>query len=25
MFPEECPYFLELVLDEDWLPEASDI
>ncbi|WP_392481827.1 DUF29 domain-containing protein [Nostoc sp. C110] len=25
VFPEECPYFLELVLDEDWLPEASDI
>ncbi|RCJ22338.1 hypothetical protein A6S26_21505 [Nostoc sp. ATCC 43529] len=24
-FPEECPYSLELVLDEDWLPEASDI
>ncbi|MEH2120376.1 DUF29 domain-containing protein [Nostoc sp.] len=25
MFPVECPYSLELVLDEDWLPEASDI
>ncbi|WP_375509377.1 DUF29 domain-containing protein [uncultured Nostoc sp.] len=25
VFPEECPYSLELVLDEDWLPEASDI
>ncbi|MBD2513980.1 DUF29 domain-containing protein [Nostoc sp. FACHB-973] len=24
-FPEECPYSLELVLDEDWLLEASDI
>ncbi|WP_373526017.1 DUF29 domain-containing protein [Nostoc sp.] len=24
LFPEECPYSLELVLDEDWLPEASD-
>jgi hypothetical protein len=24
-FPEECPYSLELVLDEDWLPEVSDI
>ena len=21
VFPEECPYALELVLDEDWLPE----
>jgi len=21
IFPEECPYSLELVLDEDWLPE----
>ena len=21
VFPEECPYSLELVLDEDWLPE----
>ncbi|BBD65462.1 hypothetical protein NIES4072_08630 [Nostoc commune NIES-4072] len=25
VFPEECLYSLELVLDEDWLPEASDI
>ncbi|MEH2367079.1 DUF29 domain-containing protein [Nostoc sp.] len=25
VLPEECPYSLELVLDEDWLPEASDI
>jgi Domain of unknown function DUF29 len=25
VFPEECPYSVELVLDEDWLPEASDI
>jgi hypothetical protein len=25
VFPEECPYFLESVLDEDWLPEVSDI
>ena len=25
VFPEECPYSLELVLDEDWLPEARDI
>ncbi|MFN6468677.1 MAG: DUF29 domain-containing protein [Nostoc sp. SerVER01] len=24
-FLEECPYSLELVLDEDWLPEASNI
>lgn len=24
-FPEECPYSLEVVLDEDWLPETSDI
>lgn len=24
-FTEKCPYSLELVLDEDWLPEASDI
>jgi hypothetical protein len=24
-FPEECPYSLELVLDEDWLPEVRDI
>ncbi|MBW4558631.1 MAG: DUF29 domain-containing protein [Trichormus sp. ATA11-4-KO1] len=22
VFPQECPYSLELVLDEDWLPEA---
>jgi hypothetical protein len=25
LFPEECPYSLELVLDENWLPEANDI
>ncbi|MEH1843315.1 MAG: DUF29 domain-containing protein [Nostoc sp.] len=25
VFAEECPYSLKLVLDEDWLPEASDI
>ena len=25
VLPEECPYSLELVLDEDWLPEASNI
>ncbi|MEH2409465.1 DUF29 domain-containing protein [Nostoc sp.] len=25
VFPEKCPYSLELVLDEDWLPETSDI
>ncbi|MEH2176028.1 DUF29 domain-containing protein [Nostoc sp.] len=25
VFPEECLYSVELVLDEDWLPEASDI
>lgn len=24
VFPEYCPYSLELVLDEDWLPEASN-
>ena len=24
VFPEECPYSLELVLDEDWLPEESN-
>ncbi|AFY32386.1 DUF29 domain-containing protein [Calothrix sp. PCC 7507] len=24
VFPEGCPYSLELVLDEDWLPEASE-
>ncbi|MFN6571327.1 DUF29 domain-containing protein [Dendronalium sp. ChiSLP03b] len=24
VFPEDCPYSLELVLDEDWLPEASE-
>jgi hypothetical protein len=23
-FPEECPYSLELVLEEDWLPEESN-
>lgn len=23
VFPEECPYSLELVLDEDWLPAES--
>ncbi len=25
VFPQACPCSLELVLDEDWLPEASDI
>lgn len=24
VFPEACPYSLELVLDEDWLPEESE-
>jgi hypothetical protein len=24
VFPDECPYSLELVLDEGWLPEESD-
>jgi hypothetical protein len=24
VFPEDCPYSLELVLDEDWVPEASE-
>lgn len=24
VFPEECPYSLELVLEEDWLPEESN-
>ena len=24
VFPENCPYSLELVLDEDWLPSASE-
>jgi hypothetical protein len=24
IFPEDCPYSLKLVLDEDWLPEESD-
>jgi hypothetical protein len=23
MFPEECPYLLKLVLEEDWLPEET--
>lgn len=23
VFPENCPYALELVLNEDWLPEAN--
>lgn len=23
VFPEECPYLLELVLEDDWLPEES--
>ncbi|MFK0730468.1 MAG: DUF29 family protein [Gloeotrichia echinulata IR180] len=23
VFPEECPYSLELILDEDWLPAES--
>ncbi|MCC5617232.1 DUF29 domain-containing protein [Nostoc sp. CHAB 5836] len=25
VFPEKCPFSVELVLDEDWLPEASNI
>jgi Domain of unknown function DUF29 len=25
ILPQDCPYSLKLVLDEDWLPEASDI
>lgn len=25
VFPEKCLYSLELVLDEEWLPETSDI
>jgi hypothetical protein len=25
LFPEKCPFSVELVLDEDWLPEASNI
>ena len=24
VFPEDCPYALDLVLDEDWLPEADN-
>lgn len=24
VFPEECPYSIDLVLAEDWLPEESD-
>lgn len=24
VFPEECPYLLELVLEEDWFPLASN-
>ncbi|MBU1487315.1 DUF29 domain-containing protein, partial [bacterium] len=24
-FPEECPYSLELVLNEDWLPEQRSL
>ncbi len=24
VFPEDCPYALALVLDEDWLPEADN-
>ncbi len=24
VFPEECPYSLELVLEEDWFPQQSD-
>lgn len=23
VFPEECPYLLQLVLEEDWLPEET--
>jgi len=23
VFPEDCPYALDLVLDEDWLPESK--
>ncbi|MBV8887414.1 MAG: DUF29 family protein [Chroococcidiopsidaceae cyanobacterium CP_BM_RX_35] len=23
VFPEECPYSLELILDEDWLPQEN--
>jgi hypothetical protein len=23
VFPKSCPYFLELVLSEDWLPELT--
>jgi len=25
VFPEECPYPLELALDEDWLPQANKV
>ncbi|MBW4615723.1 MAG: DUF29 domain-containing protein [Desmonostoc vinosum HA7617-LM4] len=24
VFPEECPYLLELVLNEDWLPQEGE-
>ncbi|WP_353812999.1 MULTISPECIES: DUF29 family protein [unclassified Moorena] len=24
VFPEACPYSLELALDQDWLPEAEN-
>jgi hypothetical protein len=24
VFPEDCPYLLEQILDEDWLPQASE-
>ncbi|NEP22275.1 MAG: DUF29 domain-containing protein [Moorea sp. SIO1F2] len=24
VFPEACPYSLELILDQDWLPEAEN-
>ncbi|MBH8555402.1 DUF29 domain-containing protein [Nostocaceae cyanobacterium CENA357] len=24
VFPEDCPYPLELILDENWLPEANE-
>jgi len=24
VFPEECPYPLELILDEDWLPQENE-
>ncbi|NEQ85602.1 MAG: DUF29 domain-containing protein, partial [Moorea sp. SIO2I5] len=24
VFPEACPYSIELTLDQDWLPEAEN-